>query len=419
MEELSRLSLQVYIDKVELKTTIQNIIQNRFVEQKLLKINGFEVALEEFEDLMIRFNDSSISYGFISKLNINSSKVSGIGGKAKVKIELNTQYSINEEWQLKTKTYLRDHEWIEKPVMKLKILSIPSTGLLELLIGAFDDKMGSELDNIINKGSDLTKFLKPILDKLKNPLQIERISNFNFNIDPESLKFYMQDDCDKYIKVKVTSIAGLTGKIKEMESSKIISDLPRINIEDFQIEQSKLLIYSEISHNELSKIILKEVPEIDLKGRKVRVENIAIQSDTNRLNFELDLNGSLTGKFCVDFEPVLHKSINQLELTDLKFKLESNQFFLKTASWLFKKEIEKQMNKYSEVDMAKILNKIKLSINKKLKNEELYPGLYLTADISKIQLNAIDLLKNSIALQFQVDSDFSAQLRLQKSLTQT
>ena len=257
MEQLSRLLLQVYIDKVELKTTIENIIQNRFVDEQLVNINGFDLELKEFEDFALEVSDSEIAYGFITKLKIKSSSISGVEGKAKVKLNFSTQFSISEDWQLKTKTYLKEHQWIEKPIMKLKIVSIPTTGLLELLIGAFDDKMCSEIDGLIEKGSDLQKILKPILSNLKNPLQIERISDFNFNIKPQSLNLFLEDHSDKDIKIKIVSEAGLQGKIKAMEATEIISDLPKIRIQDFEPVQSKLHLYSEISHEALSRLVVK------------------------------------------------------------------------------------------------------------------------------------------------------------------
>ena len=127
----------------------------------------------------------------------------------------------------------------------------------------------------------------------------------------------------------------------------------------------------------------------------------------------------MTGKVFLNFEPILDKNKKIIELTDLKFKLESNQFFAKTASWLFKSEIERQVSKYAKVEIDDILTNLIFSANKKLENMELYPGLYLTADIDNVQLNTMELLQDGLSLQFEVDSDFSAKVRMQKSLTQT
>ncbi len=419
MEQLSKLFLQVYIDKIEFKTTLENIIQNRFVNQKPIQVNGFDLEITAFEDFNLHIKDSILSYNFTIKLNLKSSKLSGVGGLAKVKLNLDTNFNISEDWKLTTKTYLKEHEWIEKPVMKLKILSIPSTGILELLIGAFDDKMCSEIDKLVQKGSDLKKFIDPVLESLKNPLEIERISNFNFNIKPNNLKIHMDEYSDKFIRVKIFSGSELVVKVKELNSSNIFQDLPSISYEDFDVLGSRFLIDAEINHAELSEILINELKEFNIKGKKVNFEKIRIETADEKLHLEVELSGDIKGTVFLNFEPVFNEEEQFVKLEDLKFKLESKQLFVRTTSWLFKKEIERQLAKYAKIDLRQILNNIKFSTNKTLEDKELYPGLNLTADIDAIVVKALRLLPEGLALNLDIAADFSAQVRVQKSLTQS
>lgn len=419
MEQLSKLLLQVYIDKVEFKTTIENLIQNRLVGQEPLQVNGFDLEIKEFEHFNLALKDRKIAYDFIIKIKLNSNKISGIGGLAKVKLKMETSFDVSEQWILTTKTYLKDHEWIEKPVMKVKILSIPSTGILELLIAAFDDKMCGEIDKLVQKGSDLKSAIDLVIEKLMNPIPIKKLPDFHLDLNPENIKLYLDDYSEQYLRLKFFSQAKLSASVKKNAPQRVIKSIPPLHYEDVEPTSSLLVVDAEITYHALSQLLKEELKEVDVKGKKINFDNFEITSEGSRIAVEIDVSGDLEGKAFCHFIPNFDESKQLLKLDDLKFKLESKQLFAKTTSWMFRKLIERKLAENAAMDLSQILNNLKFTSNKQLERLELYPGFELTGDLDSILLKGFEHLPEGLKVQIEIVADFSAQIRMQKSLTQT
>ncbi|HNE29460.1 MAG TPA: DUF4403 family protein, partial [Saprospiraceae bacterium] len=130
--------------------------------------------------------------------------------------------------------------------------------------------------------------------------------------------------------------------------------------------------------------------------RKVRVEDIQLWGNNDKLVVNSRLSGSFNGNIYFIGRPVFNPQKNQVEVTDLDFHVDTRNFLHKTAAWMFKGTIRRQMAEAMVFPLEENIRELRGEVQNSLNHYELQPGIVLTGTVDSVVVENTYLTPSSI-----------------------
>lgn len=423
MIEKSLININGFLDRDELRLSIENLMKNRFQEGIDLKKASLKVYIKDFRNLKIDCLGDKIIYQADITLELRSDSLILIKADAEVFLNFSSRFNINEDWSINTQTKLRNHEWKKKPKINLSLISLPGTGIAEMLIGMLDDKFCQDIDQSISNQVKLKPLVEKVFTHTKNPLPIKVLDDAHLNLEPTIMNIFIENYSDKYIKIKFKLETLINVDVGKRPASKIIEELPACTYKDFNDEVSLFNIAAQVDYGAIEKSILDQFEEIKFKDRKVVIENIKISESGSGINGKIsaiiDLKGDLQGQLFLACIPVLDKVQQIISLENFSFKLTSKNILYKALTNILKGQIEKKIKEeFAKLSLKTLSQQIKAFINNSMDQQEITPGLSLTVRVDEIDFVAFDYNEKGVFLLLSSEANLSLQIYLQKNLAQ-
>lgn len=171
----------------------------------------------------------------------------------------------------------------------------------------------------------------------------------------------------------------------------VSTPLPSLQLAD-SIPNDTLRLISDLhlQYDSLSAIITHFAGGQHLKihDRDVIIDSIRITGANNRkLIFKVAFSGYKRGVLFIEGQPVFNAALQQIELTNVDFDLETKSTLLKTAKWLFSDRILEAIAKSSKQDLGPQLDRLLAELNKSLRFEQ--NGFIVSGKVSHLHVEQI------------------------------
>lgn len=323
-----------------------------------------------------------------------------------------TAVSFKNNWTVSTFTQPMGFKWVKKPVLDFGKIEIPITSLVEKSLKdqqykfckTIDDQMATQLNFQQYAVLAWNSFAEPfnISEEYKTWLKITPI---NVNITP--LRFY-GNQIDTNIGIDIFSETFTGDKPNASLPTKAVMNF---NFVPTLANQFILQTTANIPFSEATAIARKSFlnKEFDLNNSKVKITDIKVYDESERIMIEADLEGYVKGKAFISGIPNYDEIQKKIVLSDTKFKLKTMNILQKTASVLFKSKIVKTIETEYGIPTNEIENSSKKSIEEAL-NKEYYKGLRMTGKVFKLKPNKI--LLNASGITVVIDTNATLKLTL-------
>lgn len=125
-----------------------------------------------------------------------------------------------------------------------------------------------------------------------------------------------------------------------------------------------------------------------LFGSYMVIQKVAVSGeDGGRLTVRVAFSGSFGGTLLFTGKPVINRTTKKVELSELKYHLESSSFLLNTAKWLFPGKIFKEIEPYTSLDISDYLDQALERIHEWL-NRSWMPGISATGTLEDLTMSA-------------------------------
>lgn len=188
---------------------------------------------------------------------------------------------------------------------------------------------------------------------------------------------------------------------KPIEQSSLVPDIDNFGFQPgFNIFLDAVLHYDSLS-NILNQQVAGQ--QFDLYKGPVKktfiVNQCKLFGDGNEnLIIEINFGGSAEGVAYFTGKPFYDNQSNILEIKDLDFDVKTKDKFLKTAEWLFNKQILNEINKYARFDLSSFIDSAKQNLNMQL-NHEWVKGISSNGRINDITLLGIYPLSHYLVIR--------------------
>nr|WP_303647458.1 DUF4403 family protein [Chryseobacterium gilvum] len=323
-----------------------------------------------------------------------------------------TGISFKNNWSVSTFTQPMGFKWVKKPVLDFGKIQIPITSLVEKSLKEQQYNFCKTIDQQMAAQLNFQQYAVLAWNAFSQPFQISeeyntwlKITPINVNITP--LKFY-GNQIDTNIGIDIFS-ETYTGT--KPEASQPVKTVMNFNFIPLLADQFVLQTTANIPFSEATNIARKTFlnKEYDIRDSKVKITDIKVYGEENRIMIEAETVGYVKGKAFISGIPVYDEMKKKIVLSDTKFKLKTLNIIQKTATLLFKGKIVKMIEDEYGIPTEELENTSKKSIEEAF-NKEYYKGLKLSGKVFKLKPNQI--LLNSSGITAVIDTNATLRFTL-------
>lgn len=385
----STLNVHYKIDKQAMRDTFNTLIDFYLNQDMELKAMGMDIIVNKRDDATLEFSGKKVLTTL--PLDINLAKetlLSNINASGSLRLDFLTELDMDQSWVIMTQTTLEHYEWIEKPSVSLGGFNLPLGNLANMII----DKSKAELERQINSSiSDQLTIKDKVMDLMKhveNPIEIDTALHSWVQIIPE--KVYMSEiKNERNWTTGNVTIQGRTkvSSFKPESTSRPV--LPDFGWEKTLDDTSHINVVLDLSYEKIEQYLNDNFrgKTFSNDGREVKVNQINLSADGDKLVGIADVSGSFNGKLKLTGNPVFDNGKQVFFMDDVDVSVTTKNLLHKAGSWLLKGKIKKQLSElmYFDVDASKEM--LQNQIDDQLKQYEVLNQLNLIADLNKLHID--------------------------------
>lgn len=304
-------------------------------------------------------------------------------------LNMKTQFSINPDWSLSTLTDVEYHEWLAKPVLKTGLGNINIESLANLALNRSKKTLSQSLDRAVSQQFSLKPYVQEAWTALQEPVLLDSAYRMWIKSTPLSIGMtpLVTDWNSIRAKIAVECINDVT--FGEKPAFRENSTLPNLKQMTDAPDEFQVRIATDVPFAEAERLArsLMVGQVFESGSKKVRVEDIQLWGNNDRVVVNSRLSGAFNGSIYFIGRPVMNTEKNRIEVADLDFHTETRNFLMKSAAWLFSGPIKKRMRDAMMFPLEENVSALKTSIQETLNNYQIQPGVLLNGTVDSITVD--------------------------------
>lgn len=327
-------------------------------------------------------------------------------------VSLKSSVSLSPNWTFITKTQLLGLKWIKKPIINFGGLEISISKFVELNLKQQQEKLFQKMDQKIASELNFKKYALVGWNAVSAPFNISKeyntwlkITPTGFSVSPLQFK-NNQINTNIGINVYTETYTGITPT-----NSPLATTIPNLSIinaaeKPFKLQTTANILYSEATRIAKETFLHKE---FDLNDSKVKIEDIKVYSEKERILVEVKTEGYVNGVAIVSGIPTYDEAKKKIILTDTNFKLKTANILHKTASILFKGRIVRMIEEDYGIPTSSLENESKQSIEDAF-GKEYYQGVKIIGKV--LSLKPSQILIGTSGITAIIDTEANIKLKI-------
>ena len=133
-------------------------------------------------------------------------------------------------------------------------------------------------------------------------------------------------------------------------------------------------------------------------GKTIKVDNLQIFGQNDKMVVNTKFTGDYNGSLYLIGTPKFDAQKNLIYLDNVDYDLQTKDFLLKSATWLFDKTILKKMKESCVFPLDENVQAFKSMMNDQLKNYRMNPNVSIKGAVDDLKVTDIQLLKDKIKI---------------------
>ncbi|MCB0576643.1 MAG: DUF4403 family protein [Saprospiraceae bacterium] len=361
--------------------------------------DGLMLNVWKSQDITMFVSGNTIKYRLPLKLWMKKNLlVADAEADAELALNMKTSFYINPDWSLSTHTEVEYHEWLAKPRLKTGLGNISIETLANLALNRSKSTLSQTLDRYVSQQLNLRPYVEEVWTALQEPILLDSAYNMWVKTTPVSIGMTPivsgWENIRATIAVECLNDVTFGAKPWFRQNSTLpglqhISEAP----DEFQIRVATDVPFPE-AERMAKNMMIGQVFESGKK--KVKVEDIQLWGNNDRLVVNTKLSGSFNGNIYFIGRPQFNPDRNQIEVRDLDFHVDTRSFLLRSAAWLFQGTIKNQMKNAMTFPLENNISELKTSVQQSLDHYELQPGVVLSGVVDSITVENTRITPTSI-----------------------
>ncbi|MCC7465666.1 MAG: DUF4403 family protein [Saprospiraceae bacterium] len=350
--------------------------------------DGLMMNAWKSQDITLFFSGNTVKYRIPLKLWVKKELVFGAAAEAEAELALNlkTTFGINPDWSLTTQTEVEYHEWVRKPVLKTGIGDISVETIANLALNRSKKTLSKTLDQYVSQQISLKPYVQEAWEAIQQPVLLDETYKMWSKTTPVSIGITPLTTYGNALSTKIAVECLNDVSFGEKPAFRENSYLPNLTLlqdvpDDFQMRFATDVPFAEAER--LAKNMM--VGQVFESGKKkVKIEDIALWGNNDRVVVNSKLSGSFNGNIYFIGRPAFNAEKNQIEVRDLDFHVDTKNFLMRSASWIFQGPIKRMMMQSMIFPLESQITDLKSSVQQTLYNYEIKPGVILHGNLDSL-----------------------------------
>ena len=401
--------------KKDLVANQLNKALDAFITDDPLQLDDKTVlTIHKIELAKITFALDQISTNFNLKIQINrTSFLSEVDARAALNLDFATKYSIDKDWKITSKTHLSDHQWLEKPTLKIGLIQLSSSKIAGFILNRIKPRIEKQIDQTIIKLLDHRTRIKSIFSILESPIKLDSLINSELRLRLEEIRLYSLFEQDNDIHGAIKIHTGLQLFPAGKENLTVNNSLPfGIIKEEISNGLSHIILPVIISYKNIEYWYNKKFRnhKFEFGDKFLIVKELKLFKVEHRIRLDLRVTGSVNGIVEILAMPKLDIEKQLIYFDDIEIKLRTFNIIHKTASWLMREKIHEEISRISQLSISKLSEDIQVPLVQQMNN--ILPA-YIKAkiDFDSFILNEFIVLNEEIKTLLNVRLKLSADIQ--------
>jgi len=408
-DNTSNLNVKVTLQKEALQQIIDNNLPDPLIKDlSPPEAKGIIINVRKNGKVDIEATGNTFRYAIPLQIHTFKSMMLGnVDVTFEVVVQMESQFIIGDDWELMTRTELKDYKWIEKPQLDLGFFKFPLDSIIEEVLENNKSTICKTIDQQVMQRLDIRTPLNNILTQLPNPLVILDTEKIWWECESIKTKIAPFSTDSKYINVTVgAQVPFYFSYGKALEKTNTNLQAPDITLDLDQQSTLRTSCYIDFKTLEKAATTFLQKPasqggwkEFDIKGQKIKIKNVQINGEGKKLKITAKTEGSFDGTIQVAAQPVFDASSQEIQLKNPELDLQGDNPKSKMVSLVAEKAIETRMSEFLNFPIQKGID----LLNEKIASNNVPPNFLIKGMVTAVDIPEFEIEKEGLKLGIVAD----------------
>jgi hypothetical protein len=425
----SELSVPIFYPLADLEALVNGKLENKIIEAKIAidekKRDSLFLSISRFKPVDIDYDGTrGITCSVPLKISgLFDTKVAGIKVKNKTPVEamviitVFTELTMNETWNLDTKTEIKNIEWVQDPKLNIAGIKWNLRPPMEKAIKKNEDKIIEKLDSSIGELINLRKIVEKLWMDIQKPIRI------NKKVVPAWLKAELIDMDGRILRRSKDTLmieVGLKSLLRTVLDSaaamKNLRPLPPFHRKKKNDPGLAAHVLATVPFDQVNKVLTQvtDTMKFEFGSRSVKVKEATMFGTDKGIAIKIGLQGDLTADLFVMGSIGYDSTTQTIALEDFVFDINSESSLVGAADWLAHDAIIDRIKPYLSLPVGNIFSMLPTLITKGIEKGKI--GKKIEVRFSDLDVDIKEYLITRDNLQIVLSAQGGADVQLQKGL---
>ena len=408
---VSTVNIPVRLNAAEIERLLNNRLNGDIYVDNDVNDDGLMMKATKTQPINIKLDGFQMAYRvpvkvwvFKQILNNAITGKRGIEAEGELALTFKTAIDVRPDWSVEPRTELVGYEWLRNMAVKTGIGSLDVKYIANIIIDRSRASLTTAIDKQLRNQFQLRKNVEDFWTTMQNPVSVaSSYGTWWVKLTPQTIQmtpFSTEGDVLS-ANISVQSVTEVVAGNKGQPIFRPNTTLPAFQIgynkaDDFTVNLTTDITISEAES--LAKNYAVGQTFEPAAGKKIKVENIQLFGQVDKIVVNVQFSGSYSGSLYLVGKPVFDAAKNAIRLDELDYDLQTRDFLLRSAKWLFDKTILRKMREACVFPLDENVKSFKTMMNDKIRNYVLNSNVSIKGVVDDIQVQDIKILKDNIRI---------------------
>jgi Domain of unknown function (DUF4403) len=384
------------VNKQKVEQQLLDLIKSSVPASKL-EVSGFEVLLTIISAPVIVIKDKVITTKLpLSVSFTKNAALFTVQGHGQLNAEVLTQYDVNPNFILTTKSSIQDHTWIEKPVIDFGSLDITIEKLIDLILRHYNDLIAASIDKSIKDALDLNGIVKSAITQMRSKLQSFNFKGISLYVEPTELLLEPIDTDAQFFKAK----GSVRAEIACASKNTLQDNGCLLRWVESLLSDNISYVRFDVTEHIISDLLCDFVNKQEYGGELLVSDKCTVDFKPNNVIIQLHLVKPITSVVLLTGKPRYNEHESKLYIDDLDVQLKASNFIYKLTAPLVNKFLESNIKENLPVDVDAL---IKTHLANYYKGNTSFDGMQISHSISSVNLTEMQFNDEGVSALLKVN----------------
>ncbi|MBK9736001.1 MAG: DUF4403 family protein [Saprospiraceae bacterium] len=401
------------LDKSGIKDTFNRSIEETFKTSFNLPDFDIKMTLSKPKEATVEIEGKNILVVIpVGILVEKQTLLANLKAKGVLEMSFITDVDLDSTWNLKTKTNLSVHRWIEKPKLNIAGLNLPIEMISNVIIKKTKSQIEQSIDDGVKESFTIKQKMKETMRMFDQPIQMDPNVSAWLNIKPEKIQLnrIINSRFSAQGKISIKALSTFTTYKPVPVPASL--NLPKVYWNETIPDSSLFRLVADIQMYDVNTLIKANLDgqTFTAGDKTITLSNIVTNCDYEFLRVVTDVAGSVNGTLIIKGRPKYDAAANNFYLEHIDIQLKTKNVIHKAAAWIAEGKIRNEMEKMLKFSIKDNVAKVQENINAQIAAINSKYNMEMKVNIGSVDVESFELKPGQI--QALMRSKFYLEIRL-------